>query len=239
MAKFPDMPDAKSIRSQIKFNTKLNPDVWSGDEMHAEVRLRLLKAAMAFYNFLDVDGLVISDIVVTGSNAAYNYTQLSDIDVHLIVDFATSVCPDLADNLFTTKKALWSATHDVSIHDHPVELYVEDAAKPAIANGRFSILNDIWQHKPEAKPPKPDDAAVVRKTESIAAEIESLLSGHPEISEIETMTARLKTLRQNGLLQGGEFSTENLAYKALRNLGWLDKLWGEKVKRVDAGLSLV
>mgnify|MGYP001480298052 CR=1 FL=1 len=238
MADTPPLPSSGSIRAKIRFHDTLNPKVWSGDEMRPEVRLRLLRGALAFYRFLGVDGLRVQDIVLTGSNAAYNYTDLSDLDVHLIVDLAATPCPDLAENLFRAKKALWSDTYHAMVRGCSVEFYVEDAAEPARSNGVYSILHGRWVRKPERTPPHPDDAAVVHKTRAYAAEIEHLLAADPSVREIDAIFSRLHDLRRVGLQKGGEFSTENLTYKALRNLGLLDKLWDARVRAIDADLSL-
>jgi hypothetical protein len=45
-------------------------------------------------------------------------------------------------------------------------------------------------------------------------------------------------MRQAGLDRGGEFSTENLAYKIIRNKKFLDKLYKTKNQRFDQELSL-
>ena len=45
-------------------------------------------------------------------------------------------------------------------------------------------------------------------------------------------------MRKAGLAQAGEFSVENLTYKTLRNLGYLDRLWNAGVEAEDRDLSL-
>lgn len=222
----------------IRFHTRLNPRLWRGTKLRTEIRLKLLQTAIAFYRFLDLPGLRVNDIVMTGSNAAYNYTRISDIDVHLLVDFGKTTCPTLADNFFTTKKALWNQTYDIVVRKHAVELYVEDTDQPAKANGVYSVLHGHWLKVPSSTAPKSDDTAVAHKAEAFGDEIESLLAGEPDIAAIDQLLARLYALRQNGLLAGGEFSTENLAYKVLRARGLIGQLYDERVKLRDERLSL-
>ena len=80
------MPANRSIQTEevapeeivdlIVFHDKLNPKFWDESQrMHPEVRLHLLQTAKAFYDFIDIPKLKVSDIVVVGSNAAYNYTE--------------------------------------------------------------------------------------------------------------------------------------------------------------------
>lgn len=222
----------------IRFHSRLNPRLWYRHELRIEVRLKLLQAAIAFYRFLDLPALRIKDIIITGSNAAYNYTALSDIDVHLVVDYKRTTCPTLASNFFFTKKALWGKTYDIVVREHPVELYVEDTAEPVKANGVYSVLHNHWIKTPTDTPPTRDDSAVEQKAQAYVDEIDNLLNGEPNIAAIDQLLGRLYTLRQNGLLAGGEFSVENLAYKSLRTLGYIEKLHDARVKRRDHELSM-
>ena len=180
----------------FQFHRHLNPLLWRNDALKPMVRLKLFRTAVAFYQFLDVKQLVVNDIIVTGSNAAYNYTRLSDIDVHLIVDVNASACPKLADNLFLTKKALWGQTYDVAIFGFPVELYVENAADPVKANGVFSVLHNDWLKHPTPVRPVVDATDVQLKCAAYAALIDDLLSGTPDLKDINALLARLRLLRQ-------------------------------------------
>ena len=45
-------------------------------------------------------------------------------------------------------------------------------------------------------------------------------------------------MRKAGLQENGEYSTENLAFKNLRNKGLIDKLWDLKKQGIDKELSL-
>lgn len=220
------------------FHDELNPKLWQQDSLKPIVRLKLLQTALAFYQFLDVTKLQIKDIILTGSNAAFNYTPLSDIDVHLIVDMSSSVCAKLADNLFLTKKALWGQTYDVEIFGLPVELYVEDVNQPVKANGVFSLLDNAWLKHPSAERPHPNDNAVQQKYAAYKAMIEDMLNGEPETEQINDLLARLKRFRQSGLMNGGEFSVENLTYKVLRDAGLLQGLYDKRIALQDRELSL-
>lgn len=231
-------PSNKTILNQIQFHDTLNTKLWKDGLLQPEVRLKLFEAAMAFYHFIDIDKLLIQDILFTGSNAAFNYTAKSDIDIHLLVDFQRSTCPDLASNFFTTKKALWGKTYDATIRDYPIELYVEDAAEPVEANGVYSVLHDRWLRTPVRKAPQPDDKAIVQKTKTLVSEIDGLLDSLPSVDAINDMLERLYVLRQNGLMDCGEFSTENLTFKSLRSLGYIDKLRDARVKIRDKELTL-
>ena len=179
------MIKVSKIKNTIQFHKNLNPMVWKDHEMLPKVRLTLLKNALEFYKFLDIPNLVVRDIVLVGSNASYNYTKMSDLDVHLLVDFSGLACSDLAENVFTTKKALWSKTYDVKIHGHSVELYVEDKNHPAKSNGRYSILHGKWIKEPNPIKPNEDDSAIISKAKYFIEEINELIHNDPSEEEIE------------------------------------------------------
>jgi hypothetical protein len=222
----------------VQFHPELNPKLWQHETLKPIVRLKLFQNALEFYKFLDVDHLIVNDIIITGSNAAYNYTALSDIDVHLIVDFDKTTCPALVGNLFLTKKALWSDTYAVKIYGYPVELYVENAADPVKASGIYSILHNTWVKKPSSKRPHEDDHAVKVKLHGYIDAISDLLDGNPTIKAIDGMLARLKKFRQSGLQAGGEFGVENIVYKLLRDEGYLDRLFDKRIALRDQELSI-
>lgn len=236
-----DLPEAtidqNAAGASFAYHARLNPSFWDNYEIKLDVRVTLLRAAKSFTEFLDVPGLVVRDIILTGSNAAFNYTEFSDLDVHLIVDYDETTCPEIAENLFATKKALWNQLHDIKVVGQEVEMYVEDTKNPVTALGIYSLLDGKWIRKPKpGDKPEWNDQAVAAKAESIADDIEMILDGTPE--EIDRMMDRIKTMRRAGLARCGEFSTENLAFKVLRNLGYLDRLWQARIDAEDRFLSL-
>lgn len=230
--------DPAEVTKNIRFHDALNPKIWSGDTLRIEVRVRLLRAALAFYKYLELPDLKLADIVITGSNASFNYTDLSDVDVHLIVDYDKTVCPEIAENFFSTKKTLWNQSHSISIRGHGVEMYVENQKNPAYSNGVYSLLKGKWIKTPSAVKPRWDDAAVIMKTENLADQIDALLNGDADAGKVSALMDKIWGMRKSGLAAGGEFSTENLAFKSLRALGYLDRLRQARTSAEDADLSL-
>lgn len=227
------------LRGSFAFHEVLNPKLWHGNKMRLDVRVALLRGAEAFVSFLDVPGLVVQDVIFTGSNAAFNYTAYSDLDVHVVVDYEESACPDLAENFFTTKKSLWNQTHQISVKGYGVEMYVEDTANPVTALGVYSLLRGEWVREPKAdRKPSWNDSAVAAKVEAMAEEIEAVLAGEIDRDEIDALMDRIRKMRKAGLQKAGEFSTENLAFKGLRNLGYIERLWKARIDAEDRTLSL-
>ena len=86
---------------------KLNPEIWliskKESKMKPEIRERLLDIANQFVEFLDVP-VFVDDIIMTGSLANYNWSNYSDVDLHIIVDFTQFPKEqiELFQKLFTT-----------------------------------------------------------------------------------------------------------------------------------------
>ena len=125
----------------------LNPVLWEENQLKKPVQMALLRIAKAYWKFLGIDTR-LDDVLVTGSQANYNYSAHSDIDLHLVVDYNDVECDMAIDELFKTKRDLWKAEHNIDIHGIPVEVYVEDLNRPAVS-ATYSIVKNSW-----IKPPK-------------------------------------------------------------------------------------
>ena len=64
----------------------LHPKFWFRRQLDPKVRRRLLKIAQDVAQNLEISDF-IDDIIITGSIAAYNWHNLSDIDLHILLDF--------------------------------------------------------------------------------------------------------------------------------------------------------
>jgi hypothetical protein len=220
MGKFKDR-----IFKYIKYNDKLNPALWDGDELKLDVRVRLLEIGMEFYKFLKLEDLAVYDVIFVGSNASYNFSPLSDCDLHLVIDYKQFFKSEtLAENFFGTKKTLWSKTHNIKLRGYDVELYCQDINNMPHSEGVYSIKNGKWISEPSYDPPEIDDMAVVAKTKDYVIKIKEALKGNNP-QELEKIIEKLYDMRKAGMGSGrSEFSTENLTFKSIRNLGLLDKL---------------
>jgi hypothetical protein len=58
------------------------------------------------------------------------------------------------------------------------------------------------------------------------------------IDQFENLKNKLKNMRGAAIQKGGEFSMENLAFKELRNRGYLDKMSKYEKSLQDKSLSL-
>ncbi|HAW20194.1 MAG TPA: hypothetical protein DCX14_08435 [Flavobacteriales bacterium] len=226
-------------------NKTLDTDLWMADKIKPKVRSALLKIAERFIEKTKAKDIEVKDIVITGSLANYNYSKYSDIDLHIIVDFKdVDDNYDLVKNYFDATKALWNYLHDIFIKNHEVEIYVQDENEEHHSTGVYSLLDDEWVTKPVYKKSSYDKDSVEKKAASLIDQIERALSvmenGNPEeaLERSEVIGDKIKRMRQNGLRSRGEYSVENMAFKELRNDGYLKKLSDLKRESYDTLMSL-
>jgi hypothetical protein len=217
----------------VTVNKRLNPKLWKNDTLKPEIKKQLIKIAEKFQEFVGID-LDVIDYTLTGSNANYTWTAYSDLDLHIIV----KGMPDETEReLYNAKKSLWAEEHNITIKTLPVECYVQGEAEPHHSTGVYSILADQWLEKPKKVKPKVDDAAVKLKKDSLHHDIETALLSK-DTTKLRAVKTKITKMRKAGLEKAGEWSTENLVFKILRNLGMIDKLNQEIRDLEDEELSL-
>jgi hypothetical protein len=216
--------DSFKMSDALYFHKELNPAIFDGDRMNEEVRQQLLTIAEDFLEHLGINQMDISDITISGSNAAYSYTRHSDLDLHILVDMKQFKDDDVYRELFDAKKVIYNDTHNIKINDIDVELYVQDTNQPVISLGEYSVLNDKWLRLPRKHKANFDQTATKLKFEKIAKVAEfAIKSGSYE--KISNVLKTIRRYRQAGLDLNGEFGPENLAFKALRTKGIIKALY--------------
>jgi hypothetical protein len=219
----------------IELHKELNPKLWDKEDLRKDVRVALMRIAKEFYQFLELD-VKLLDVQVTGSQANYNYTGHSDLDLHLIVDYNNVDCDMSVEELFDTKRRLWKEYRDIEIYGVPVELYVEDVNKPAVSS-TYSILKGKWISKP-AIPQIDYDQEEVERIVSIW---ERIIDNAVVLGNLNLLTQvkdLLGEFRKAGLKKTGEYGVPNLVFKSLRNDGKISKLMVKLSKLKDQQLSL-
>lgn len=252
------MGNIQSILTSFKQQDDLNPKIWylpkeryMGDhkgqsyKMNPKVRERLLQIAHEFINFLDVD-IIVSDIIMTGSLANYNWSKYSDIDLHILTDFGQFSKKELPlyEELFRLKKTIYNDKHDIKIYGYEVELYVQDESESHFSSGVYSVLKNEWLVKPKKENPKIDKKLITSKVNQwmdiIDGVIENVKDEPIDVATelLKKYKDKLKKYRTCGLEKGGEYSDENIVFKILRRNGYIEKLYNFQNKHVDKLLSL-
>ena len=224
------------LSDAVTFHDKLNPKLWNGTKLRPEVRNQLIKIAEDFLQELGVHDLDVKDITISGSNAAYSYTKYSDLDLHILVDMGNLPVDEVYKELFNAKKTIYNESHDIKIHNIPVELYVQDSREPVVSLGEYSVLNDEWVRIPTKRRSDFDQTATKIKYEKLLSLIEIALKSR-KYSKVKHIIDTVKRYRQAGLDKGGEFGPENVAYKMLRSQGYITKLYDLRDKLHSEKLS--
>ena len=227
----------------LEYHEELNPKIWTKDhKLKPEVRGKLLQIAEAWRMFAKIPLNKVQGIILTGGNANYNYTPMSDLDVHLVVnrnDF--NVDRELVDEYLQDKKTLWTLTHnDISIYGYPVELYAQDVSEvPHYGQGVYDVMEDQWIQAPEKMNIDfTADPLLQTKVDHYKNLIDKLIADKADKDSISIVKDKIRNMRGAAIQKGGEFSFENLVFKDLRNQGYLDKLSDYEKTSMDKALSL-
>jgi hypothetical protein len=224
------------IDHAVVFHPELNPLLWEGDRLKLTVRYKLLEIAKHFIEFIDLPQIQLRDITLSGSNAAYTYTNNSDIDLHLVVDIPYKLELFLKP-LFDAKKNQYNFSHDVKIKGIDVEVYVQDRKDEHHSSGIYSVLDDKWLSEPKRQSANIEDQEVKEKVRNYLNKIKLALRSN-DYEKAKPVMDELYKLRKAGLEQEGEFSVENIAFKVLRAKGWINKLREHLYDLEDIALSL-
>jgi len=244
------MSNLKNILNSFHLKDELNPKIWksSGNDektMNPKVRARLLDIAYEFIEFLKVD-VVVSDIIMTGSLANYNWSTFSDIDLHILVDFnqfPESQLP-LYTELFTLKKTMYNDNHNITIYGYEVELYIQNESEAHFSSGVYSVLHDEWINKSKKENVEIDTNLIKNKASKWMEIIDGALENAQDEplddakKLIQKYKDKIKKYRTCGLEKDGEYSDENLVFKVLRRNGYMQKLFDFENEYTDKKLSI-
>ena len=211
----------ESIERHETLNSKLFDE---NNKLKEEVREALLNVKDEFLKDLSENKipLRVIDIWLVGSNASFNYTDKSDIDLHIIANL-DDVCEDtcLLQILYNYVKASFNRRHDITIKGLPVEVYIQDVNSNSVSNGIYSLQEDEWIKFPEQLPEYETDTTKLVGLQDLLRIYNTL--DRTNIEQIKSLIDYAYIIRQKGLVEG-EFSDGNLSFKEFRNLGYLDEL---------------
>jgi len=236
----------KNIISSFKVQKELNPDIWlmddEGYKMRPEIRDSLLKIVEDYEEFIDID-IDIEDITLTGSLSNFNWSEFSDVDLHILVDFEDP-SESIEKKYLDSRRIIWNSLRDVNVKGFESEIYVQDSKEQHFASGMYSVMYDNWVVKPEEKEVVLDAHKILSKSKQWMDMIDQIEDNMERTSDNELMQTiddlrrRLKKYRGAGLAEKGEYSYENLTFKFLRRNGYIGKLIGLKNKLIDKSLTL-
>lgn len=228
----------KIINEDFEIHDTLNPVLWdtTTKQLLPEVRDKIIEIVEAFEDNLKVP-VEICDIQLVGSNCSYNYTDKSDLDVHIIANFDIVDIPrEVLENIYNIKKSEFNKNYDIKIHGVEVEMYIQDINSVTVSNGIYSLCDNEW-----IKEPKPLNSAKKHNTEKEVnkwREKIGLILQNPTYENVSEAINLLYLIRHNSIAVDGEHSKGNQIFKDLRNLGLIDKLKDELKNQLSKKLSL-
>ena len=226
------------IEDAINFHDELNPLLFDeNNKLKPNIKNQLEIITDDFVEYMGIPDLAIEDVIITGSNVAFTYTPHSDIDLHLLVDFAKLPESDVYKELFNAKKSLYNDTYEITIRDIPVEVYVQDTAQSHTSLGEYSLMQDKFTRYPSKQRANLDEISAEHKFERLEQlAIEGLKA--EDIEKVNNVLSIIKRYRQAGLDNKGEFGPENLAFKAIRSKGYFQALFDLRNKLRAQQLSI-
>ena len=231
--------------SSLKLKKTLAPGLWDKNVLAPEIGDALYKIAKEFFETLHLPpNITLDDVTLTGSLATYNWSDLSDVDLHLLIDFSKLEDRELMEDYFKEKSRNWNNTHKIFIKGYEVEVYVQDSSEPHHANGVYSILHDRWVKEPSRFRTPIDYESVKKKAADLMEAIDEVYEFYAEkdyrvaLKSAEALMDRIRRYRRAGLQTGGINSVENLSFKVLRRNDYLKKLSSLKILAYDKLMSV-
>lgn len=207
-------------------NDTLNPLIWNeNDTLKQDVKVSLLNIVNKFLEGLDKNNIRVDvrDARIVGSNASYNYTLNSDLDIHVIVnmnifDEETRRIMNLIYNYY---KSSFNDKYNIKVKGINVELYIEEEGQEAVSNGIYSLYKDKWIKKPQLlEEPQVNIDEPLNYMINKYLDIELMNNKEKAQSFLDTLYIN----RVRSLALEGEFGIDNLIFKEFRNRGYIDKL---------------
>ena len=215
---------------------ELNPKLWEDKKLKRDVREAIIDIVSEFMDNLIIP-VEILDVRVVGSNASYNYTEQSDLDVHIISDLELVGSPtEIVQALYNSERSNFNRTHNIKIKGIDVELYVEDVNSSVTSNGIYSVIDDIWIKEPQiikersVKIDKKELRDLVNSVKSVLADGDS--------NDIKDCINMLYLMRKDSIATDGEYGVGNLLFKEIRNRGLLSALKDKYNEMISDELTL-
>lgn len=215
---------------------ELNPKLWEDKKLKRDVREAIIDIVSEFMDNLIIP-VEILDVRVVGSNASYNYTEHSDLDVHIISNLELVGSPtEIVQALYNSERSNFNRTHSIKIKGIDVELYVEDVNSSVTSNGIYSVIDDIWIKEPQII--KERSVKIDKKElRDLVNSVKSVLDGG-DSDDIKDCINMLYLMRKDSIAIDGEYGVGNLLFKEIRNRGLLSALKDKYNEMISDELTL-
>jgi hypothetical protein len=246
----PGAPGGGSLEEEVEpesfeSHDTLEPHLWRDEELKGRISKRLLKIAQDFIDGLPVE-VDVQDVTLTGSLANYNWSNYSDVDLHIVVNFLeVDENLTLVKSFFDNARMKWNNLHGIRIKGYDVEIYIENVGESHKSSGVYSILRNEWIKEPSRYESYIDFGAARHKAQDIEFQtniVGNLITARKykvALKNIERLKKKIKNMRRAGLESPKqEFSVENIAFKILRRNNTLEFLNDLKKRAYDDMMSI-
>jgi len=231
----------------FELKKELNGDVWKDMTMNKGVREKLIEISNEFINSI-YGTFQVKDIILIGSLASYNWSQYSDFDLHIKIDFSDiNDDIDLVEDYIKLVSKKFNNEFNIKIYDYEVEVNIESIEEVREhVNGIYSILKDKWIMKPTIYERNVDTKLVEDKAVSLMEQIDELENKSKDdinvedlITDTNKIWSKVRKTRKDGIASTeGELSIGNLVFKYLRRNGYIGKIIDIKRMTVEKKYSL-
>lgn len=233
--------EPEEVEEDIELHKELNPKLWDkNNELLPDVKEAIENIVEKFKEDLEERDakIVIDDIYLIGSNANYNYTKDSDIDIHIIADESFDCDDEHLHIIYDAFKSIFNNKYDITIKDIPVEIYVESAQDiKNVSSGEYS-LEKGWIKEPVYEKIPPIDTVALEKLVAKWEDRYLKISDNPKLEDVQKYLDDIYEQRASSVKEHNEFALGNLVFKEMRNLGYLDNLKELLVKLESEKLSI-
>ena len=202
----------KFIKENFEIHKTLNPKLFNTEDstLKKDVRERLIEIADLFVDNLKENNVPIKviDYWLLGSNAAYNYGEFSDIDLHIIVNTDIVEDSNILKLLYDYIKSNFNKNYNILVKGQEVEIYLEDVNTTSVSNGIYSLKKDKWIKIPKKEDPTTYDIESTEEYKRWKSIYKNLKD-----TEIEDFINNLYILRKESLSKDGEYGLGNLIFK--------------------------
>ena len=186
------------MNENFEVHSTLNPRLWTSDnKLRDDVKERLLEIVQQFMSQCEIP-LIVLDVHLVGSNVSYNYTDHSDLDLHIVAIFElVDARSEILQFAYNTLRSKFNSEYNISIRGIDVEVYVEDVNSTVLSNGIYSLYKDTW-----IKFPKPlKDVVVPDVTDEVSAWKQIFTSAieSNDSDKIEDAINSLYVIRKNSI----------------------------------------
>ncbi|MCB1711351.1 MAG: hypothetical protein KDH96_02365 [Candidatus Riesia sp.] len=220
----------KYSKDALKIHKNLNNKIWQNETIKPRIlnKLKLITDKCVKFNKIEQN---IVDVIMIGSSCDVNYTEKSDIDIHLVLDLNED-----SDEykIIVLQCKDWNRNNFL-IFNHKVEVNPQPTDSKTISKNaaQYSIKHNKWLKKPNY-----DFEITDEMYEEIDNTVKEIINQahkcykEKDGNKLHQIIKKLKDERRKSVATEGELSIPNLVFKTLRYIGCIDE-WKDRIIKFE------